>query len=95
MIDEIEGLRIIISGSSSFDIYKNAGEPLTGRKYTFTLYTLSENEYTQIENNINKMDKVRERLVFGNYPELLHLPDRQDKVDYLNEMISSYLLKNI
>lgn len=95
MIDEIEGLRIIISGSSSFDINKNAGEPLTGRKYTFTLYTLSENEYTQIENNINKMDKVRERLVFGNYPELLHLPDRQDKVDYLNEMISSYLLKDI
>lgn len=95
MIDEIEGLRIIISGSSSFDIHKNAGEPLTGRKYTFTLYTLSENEYTQIENNINKMDKVRERLVFGNYPELLHLPDRQNKVDYLNEMISSYLLKDI
>ncbi len=95
MIDEIEGLRIIISGSSSFDIHKNAREPLTGRKYTFTLYTLSENEYTQIENNINKMDKVRERLIFGNYPELLHLPDRQDKVDYLNEMISSYLLKDI
>ena len=95
MIDEIEGLRIIISGSSSFDINKNAGEPLTGRKYTFTLYTLSENEYTQVENNMNKMDKVRERLVFGNYPELLHLPDRQDKVDYLNEMISSYLLKDI
>lgn len=95
MIDEIEGLRIIISSSSSFDIPKNAGEPLTGRKYTFTLYTLSENEYTQIENNINKMDKIRERLVFGNYPELLHLPDRQDKVDYLNEMISSYLLKDI
>ena len=95
MIDEIEGLRIIISGSSSFDTHKNAGEPLTGRKYTFTLYTLSENEYTQIENNINKMDKVRERLIFGNYPELLHLPDRQDKVDYLNEMISSYLLKDI
>ena len=95
MIDEIEGLRIIISGSSSFDINKNAGEPLTGRKYTFTLYTLSENEYTQIENNMNKMDKVRERLVFGNYPEILHLPNRQDKVDYLNEMISSYLLKDI
>lgn len=95
MIDEIEGLRIIISGSSSFDIHKNAGEPLTGRKYTFTLYTLSENEYTQVENNINKMDKIRERLVFGNYPELLQLPDRQDKVDYLNEMISAYLLKDI
>jgi predicted AAA+ superfamily ATPase len=95
MIDEIDGLKIIISGSSSFDIHKDAGEPLTGRKYTFNLYTFSENEYNQIENSISKIDRMSERLVFGNYPELLHLPDRDDKIDYLNEMISSYLLKDI
>jgi len=95
MIDEIDGLKIIISGSSSFDIHKDAGEPLTGRKYSFNLFALSENEYNQVENSISKIDKVRERLVFGNYPELLHLPDREDKIDYLNEMISSYLLKDI
>jgi len=95
MIDEIEGLRIIISGSSPFDIYKDAGEPLTGRKYSFNLYALSENEYNQVENSITKIDKVRERLIFGNYPELIHIPDREDKIDYLNEMVSSYLLKDI
>jgi len=95
MIDEIEGLKIIISGSSSFDIHKDAGEPLTGRKYSFNLFALSENEYNQVENSISKIDKVRERMIFGNYPELLHLPDREDKIDYLNEMVSSYLLKDI
>lgn len=95
MIDEIDDLKIIISGSSSFDIHKDAGEPLTGRKYSFNLFALAENEYDQIENNISKIDKVRERLIFGNYPELLHLPDREDKIDYLNEMVSSYLLKDI
>jgi len=95
MIDEIKGLKIIISGSSSFDIYKEAGEPLTGRKYSFNLFALSEREYNQVENTVSKIDKVRERLIFGNYPELLHLPNRDDKIDYLNEMISSYLLKDI
>jgi hypothetical protein len=95
MIDEIEGLKVIITGSSSFDIYKDAGEPLTGRKYTFNLFPVSENEYNQLENSITKVDKLRERLIFGNYPELLHLPDQQDKIDYLNEMISAYLLKDI
>jgi len=95
MVDEIEGLRIIISGSSSFDISKEAGEPLTGRKYTFNLFALSENEYNQTENSISKIDKLRERLIFGNYPELLHLPDQTDKIDYLNDMVSSYLLKDI
>lgn len=95
MIDEIEGLRIIISGSSSFDISRDAGEPLTGRKYSFHLYPLSEREYNQVEESISKVDKVRERLIFGNYPELLHLPDKKDKIDYINEMVSSYLLKDI
>lgn len=95
MVDEIEDLKIIISGSSSFDINKDAGEPLTGRKYTFNLFALSENEYNQVETKIEKVDKLKERLVFGNYPELLHLPDKGDKQDYLNELISSYLLKDI
>lgn len=95
MIDEIEDLKIIISGSSSFNIHKDAGEPLTGRKYSFNLFALSENEFNQVENKIEKIDKVRERLIFGNYPELLQLPDRADKIDYLNEMVSSYLLKDI
>jgi len=95
MVDEIEGLRIIVSGSSVFNIDKDAGEPLTGRKHTFKLFALSENEYNQSENSISKIDKMRERLVFGNYPELLQLPDWEDKCDYLNEMVSSYLLKDI
>lgn len=95
MIDEIKGLKIIISGSSSFDINRDAGEPLTGRKYSFNLFALSESEYNQIENSISKMDKVQERLIFGNYPELLQIQDKEDKIDYLNEMVSSYLLKDI
>jgi uncharacterized protein len=95
MIDEIEGLKVIISGSSSLDIRQNTGEPLTGRKYTFNLFPLSESEYNQVENRISKVDKIQERLVFGCYPELLHLPDMSDKRDYLNEMVSSYLLKDI
>ena len=95
MVDEIKGLKIIISGSSSFDIYKDAGEPLTGRKFTFKLYAFSENELNQIENNISKIDKLKERLVYGNYPELTHITDQKDKREYLNEMISSYLLKDI
>ncbi len=95
MVDEIEGLKIIISGSSSFDIHKDAGEPLTGRKYSINLFPFSEREYNQIENSISKLDKVKERLIYGNYPELIHLPDRKDKIDYLNEIVSSYLLKDI
>ncbi len=32
MIDHIEELRIVVTGSSAFDLNKQLGEPLTGRK---------------------------------------------------------------
>ncbi len=95
MVDEIEGLKIIVTASSSFDIINKAGEPLAGRKFSYHLFPLSELEYKQIENPVQHKDKLQERLVYGNYPELLHLPDAADKREYLNEMLSSYLLKDI
>jgi hypothetical protein len=95
MIDEIDDLKIIITGSSALEINMNAGEPLTGRKFTFNLFALSENEFRQIESGVGKIDKLKERLVLGNYPELLQMDDRKDKIDYLNEMVSAYLLKDI
>lgn len=95
MVDEIEGIRILVTGSSAFDIDKYTGEPLTGRKKTLNLYPLSEAEYDQIETLVEKRDNLRERLIYGNYPELIHIKDREDKSDYLREIVNSYLLKDI
>lgn len=95
MIDEIEGLKILVTGSSAFDIDKYTGEPLTGRKKTFHLFPLAESEYNQIENPIEKQDGIRERLIYGNYPELVHIQSKNDKSDYLREIVNSYLLKDI
>lgn len=95
MVDEIEGIRILVTGSSAFDIDKYTGEPLTGRKKTFNLFPLSEGEYDQIETPVEKIDNLRERLVYGNYPELIHFKDKEDKSDYLREIVNSYLLKDI
>ncbi|NOR45403.1 MAG: AAA family ATPase [Candidatus Delongbacteria bacterium] len=95
MIDEIEGLKIIITGPSAFDIHNMTGEPLTGRKYTYMLYPFSENEFNQIDNPIAKKDMIKHRMIYGNYPELINLPDITDKKEYLNEIINSYLLKDI
>jgi predicted AAA+ superfamily ATPase len=71
------------------------GEPLTGRKYTLTLYPLSEREFLQTDTPISRHDKLRQRLIYGNYPELLHIPNEAGKRDYLYEIISSYLLRDI
>lgn len=95
MIDNIEGLEIIVTGSSAFDIDRETGEPLTGRKKTFHLFPFSETEYDTIENYIEKPEHLRHRLIFGNYPELTHLKDNHAKTQYLQEILNSYLLKDI
>jgi predicted AAA+ superfamily ATPase len=95
MIDQIKGLKIIVTGSSAFDINNYTGEPLTGRKITYNLFTLSEQELDQVENLFEKKDNLFKRLVYGNYPELLQLKEDAKKEEYLREIVSSYLLKDI
>lgn len=95
MVDEIEGLKIIATGSSAFDLKNLAGEPLTGRKKNFRLFPLSEVEYLQVENRFEKRENMEARLIFGNYPELLNIVGAKEKSDYLQDVVSSYLLKDI
>lgn len=95
MVDEIENLKVIVSGSSSFDIIQSVGEPLTGRKTTYYLYPFSEEELAPYEKASEQADKLKERLIFGVYPEMYLMDNKDDKEEYLNEMVSSYLLKDI
>jgi hypothetical protein len=38
IVDQVPGIRVIATGSSSFDLAGQIGEPLTGRKRTLVLY---------------------------------------------------------
>jgi uncharacterized protein len=95
MIDEMPDKRIMVSGSSAFDLSNKVGEPLTGRKYTFFLYPFAQCEFNQYENLLQTKAALEDRLIYGTYPELVLLNDRQEKVNYLSDLVSSYLLKDI
>lgn len=95
MVDEIEGLKILVTGSSAFDVENYTGEPLTGRKMTFKLYSISEQELSKVNPLINKVDQLHSSLIYGNYPELLQMTTDEEKHLYLRELLHSYLLKDI
>ena len=95
MVDTISGLKILITGSSAFDVENYTGEPLTGRKMTFKLYSISEQELSKVNPLINKVDQLHSSLIYGNYPELLQLETNEEKHLYLRELLNSYLLKDI
>jgi predicted AAA+ superfamily ATPase len=95
MLDTIPGLKIIASGSSAFELNNQIGEPLVGRMYSFALFPLAQLEFSSTENRLETMGKLEERLIFGGYPELLHLENIQQKSAYLKELVHGYLLKDI
>ena len=95
IVDNIEGIKIIATGSSMFDLANKLGEPLVGRKNTLFLYPLSQIEFSAYENYIQTTENQETRLIFGGYPELTHYQSWEEKQTYLREIVSSYLLKDI
>ena len=95
IVDSIDGIKIIATGSSVFDLSNNLGEPLVGRKNTMYLFPLSQIEFSEKENYKKTTENLEQRLLFGSYPELEQYDDWGSKEDYINEIINSYLLKDI
>ncbi len=93
--DSIEGLKILVTGSSVFDLDNQLGEPLVGRSYTFKLFPLSQMELAARENYMDTKGNLNSRLIYGSYPELVHLTSKDKKESYLKEQVNSYLLKDI
>ena len=95
IVDEIPTLKIIASGSSAFDLNNNLGEPLVGRAHWHEMFPVSQGEISVYENYLETKRNLEERLIYGSYPEVYLLPNIEDKQNYLRELVSSYLLKDI
>jgi predicted AAA+ superfamily ATPase len=63
--------------------------------YSFELFPLSQIEFSTVENRLQTKSNLEERLIYGGYPELIHLKSNSEKEDYLKEMVHSYLLKDV
>ena len=95
LVDQLPDIKIIVTGSSSFELAGQIGEPLTGRKTTLTLFTLSQIEMGRLFNDYDLRSLLEEYLIFGSYPEALTSETLQDKKKVLDELVGSYLLKDI
>lgn len=94
IVDNVKDIKILVSGSASFELANQIGEPLTGRKRTLTLYPISISElYEDDENIIN--EQIEDRLIYGSYPKVILSPDNQERKEELNEVADSYLYKDI
>ena len=95
LADHVDGLRIIATGSSSFDLAQQTGEPLTGRKRTLLLLPLAQLELQDIETAHETRSQLEMRLIYGSYPEVVLMASTADRESYLRELIAAYLFRDI
>ena len=91
--DNIKQVKVIASGSSSFELANKINEPLTGRKWEFFLYPLSYKEMVEDHGSVNEKRLLERRLIYGYYPEVVNNPG--DEKVLLQQLSDSYLYKDI
>lgn len=95
IVDHIPDITVIATGSASFDLANQVGEPLTGRKYTFRLFPLAQLELQSVEHHAQTVARLEERLRYGSYPEVVTMTGNKEQEQYLRELVSAYLYKDV
>ncbi len=95
IIDHIPHVKVVVTGSSTFELARQVGEPLTGRRHVIQMYPISQLELNQIENVGEVKAHLETRLIYGCYPEVIVLDGDLARQEYLRELVSAYLLKDI
>ncbi len=93
--DQMPQLKIIVTGSSSFDLANRIKEPLTGRTWTYTLYPIGISELLPHSTSFEVHQQLESFLLYGMYPEVFSYDNRADKIQYLTELSSAYLYKDV
>lgn len=93
MVDNINNIQVIATGSSAFELRNQLNEPLTGRKFEYQMFPISTNEILQTEGLIDVNRLLEQRLIYGSYPDILN--HSGDARDLLTTLTDSYLYKDI
>ena len=91
--DNIAGVQVIATGSSSFDLSNRISEPLTGRKLEYWMFPLSFGELADHVGLLEEKRLLAHRLVYGSYPDVVN--NAGDERVVLTELADSYLYKDI
>jgi len=91
--DHCEGIQLIATGSSAFELTDKIKESMTGRKWSYKLFPISFEELIGHTNRIELLKSLETRLVYGSYPEVINRAGSEKEV--LNELVSDYLYKDV
>lgn len=95
IIDYLPGVKLLVSGSSSFELANRLNEPLTGRKKSFLMHPLAIKELYKPHQLLEMKSNLSHYLRFGLYPKTHHISNETELQNYLIELSGDYLYKDI
>ncbi len=93
VVDNYSDVQVLVTGSSSLDLRNQLNEPMTGRKYEFTMYPVSTEELYNTEGYMRAKQLLDFRLIYGSYPDVLTHPSEAREL--IMGLSDSYLYKDI
>ena len=93
IVDHMPEVQLIASGSSAMYLSNETSEPLTGRKWEYSLFPISWTEFENKHGYLESEKLLEDRLLFGFYPEVLNHPGSEKII--LKQLIDSYLYRDI
>lgn len=93
IVDSYPEVQVLASGSSSLRLKDSINEPLTGRKYEYTMYPISSGELYETFGLLHTRHMLESRLIFGSYPDVL--THGEEAKELLRTLADSYLYKDI
>ncbi len=91
--DQIPGVQVIATGSSSFELSSKINESLAGRKRELKLFPLTFSEMVGHTSFLEEQRMLSHRMIYGYYPEAVTTPSEEK--DILKELTESYLYKDL
>ncbi len=106
--DHHKNIKLVVSGSSSFEIKNKFSDSLVGRTVNFEIFSLSFTEFLLFkgypfekgkvftQKKIDELKKLfKEYILFGGYPKIVLTREREKKEKYLQQIIDTYVRKDI
>ncbi|MBQ9430630.1 MAG: ATP-binding protein [Kiritimatiellae bacterium] len=93
--DRLKDVRIVATGSSSFELSEEVGEPLTGRMDEYVLSPFSFSELAGAANPVSERNSLETRLLYGSYPDVVTDPTDTRRKRTLKSLCSAYLFKDV
>ena len=93
IVDNFDGVQVVATGSSAFELRNRLNEPLTGRKFEYQMFPISCGEIIDTYGLLDERRTLENRLIYGSYPDIIMHPEASRR--YLTELTQSYLYKDI